>query len=621
MRLAFLHSLRTKVVLLVAAVTFLALLLSGAGMVFYELRTLQRTLTLDLEGEAEVMALASAAALAFNDPENAQQTLQSLRARPQIVAAALYLEDGRLFATYARSSAEPFPVKPAESSLSIQGNDIRIQKPVSDRAGRLGTVYLHGVFDLGDRLVRYLAILGAVMVASLAVAALLGLWLQRLITRPVFSVADVARRVMEQQDFSLRAPRITHDELAVLADDFNAMLARIEANAMELQSSNRRLQEEVAERFAAEEALRAADRRKDEFLAMLGHELRNPLAAIGTALEVTKSARVTPEVAGHARNVIGRQVGHLVRLVDDLLDVSRVMTGKIVLDRSTLEFAQAIENALEGMGSSGRLAGRDVRLSLETVWIDADPTRIEQVITNLVGNALKYSPAGSPVALSLSVRSGRAVLSVSDEGIGIEAELLPKVFDLFVQGERSLDRAGGGLGIGLTLVKRLVEMHDGVVSATSAGPGRGSTFVVDLPAFVPPAPTSRDSRRREARSRPLRLLIVEDNADARSMLEQLLQLLGHEVLTASDGESGYRIALDQKPRAALIDIGLPGLDGFEVASRIRAVMDSQAIFLVAVSGYGDDHHRERAMKSGFDRHLRKPVDIDVLVEMLESLKP
>jgi PAS domain S-box-containing protein len=352
----------------------------------------------------------------------------------------------------------------------------------------------------------------------------------------------------------------------------------------------------------------AANRAKDEFLAMLGHELRNPLGAISSAAHVLGMAETRGADTARPREIIQRQVQHLARLVDDLLDVSRVVAGKVVLRLQPVDLADAARRVAAMHG------GRHV-ISVETrrVWVSADPTRLEQIITNLLANAVKYTPAGGEISLEAGIEGAGAVLRVRDRGAGIRAEILPRIFDLFVQGDRSLERTGGGLGIGLTLVRRLVELHGGTVEAASPGPGRGSTFTVRLPALaVAPEPGAAASAPGPAAAR--RVLIVEDNDDAREMLRNLLRLLGHEVHEARDGVTGVREARRIRPDVALIDIGLPGIDGYEVARRVRA--DVPGVRLVAVTGYGQPDDLERARAAGFDVHLVKPVDPQQLQQAL-----
>jgi PAS domain S-box-containing protein len=366
-------------------------------------------------------------------------------------------------------------------------------------------------------------------------------------------------------------------------------------------------------RAEAEEASRV----KDEFFAMLGHELRNPLGAITTALYVIDTGEPGDERSVQAREIVARQVRHLVRLVDDLLDVTRLTTGKITLGRRPVDLAVVARRVVAAQAAT--TPTRHLRCEAErSVWIDADETRLEQILTNLLGNAVKFTPAGGQVTVSIAARDGEAVLSVADTGAGIPADLLPRIFDLFVQGQTGLHRPAGGLGIGLTLVRRLVDLHSGRIEVASEGPGRGSVFTIGFPLRAAPrdpadaAPVAGGVRVRR------RVLIVEDHDDARDMLRHLLERAGHEVHEATDGLSGLDLALRLELDAAVIDIGLPGLDGYEVARQVRAA-GRAGMLLVAVTGYGQAGDRQRSSEAGFDAHLTKPVDPLALEALLANL--
>ncbi len=378
-------------------------------------------------------------------------------------------------------------------------------------------------------------------------------------------------------------------------------------------------QHERAELLAKEQAARAeaeaASRAKDQFLAMLGHELRNPLGAIAGAVGVLNAMRRPEPAEDSARSVIERQVQHLSHLVDDLLDVSRVTSGKVVLDPRPLELGRLVLNMMSNYRASGRLDQHQVSVQVAPLWVDGDETRIEQIVSNIVSNALKYTPAGGRVSIALEAESDKAALRVTDTGVGIPPQLVDKVFDLFVQGDRALDRAQGGLGLGLTLVKRLVELHGGTVDVASE-PARGSTFTVRLPRIEVPSAMSASGGRSPVSGRLRRVLVVEDNDDARAMLCTLLALAGHEVDEAADGPEAIARALSSKPEVAIIDIGLPGVDGYEVARRLRTSEAGRAIVLVALTGYGRPEDKQRAQQAGFDAHLVKPVTTEALERIL-----
>lgn len=373
-------------------------------------------------------------------------------------------------------------------------------------------------------------------------------------------------------------------------------------------------------RAETEQALRRHDRAKDEFLAMLGHELRNPIGALSSAIHVLEHSEPSSGAATRAREAMVRQIRHLCRLLDDLLDVSRVTAAKIRLDRSPLDFGQSVRRAMEAMRGAGTLDRHRVELQEKSVWIEGDETRIEQVITNLVGNAVKFTPPGGWIRVTVGPEGAEGVLRVEDAGAGIPEEALTTIFELFAQGARPLDRGQGGLGIGLTLARRLVELHGGSIRAESAGPGLGSTFTVSLPAIPAPRPKRTEPSEAPLESRTFRILVVEDHEDAREMLEAILTRDGHEVHAVGDGPACIDAALRIRPDIALIDVGLPGLDGYEVARSVRARRECRGILLIAVTGYGQPQDRLRAEGAGFDAYMVKPVDPAELKGIIASTR-
>jgi PAS domain S-box-containing protein len=364
------------------------------------------------------------------------------------------------------------------------------------------------------------------------------------------------------------------------------------------------------ERLARSEA-EAANRAKDEFLAMLGHELRNPLGSIASAVSVLDSAGRDPRTT-QPREIIGRQVGHLTRLVDDLLDVARLTSGRVELQRRPVDFGALVDESVATLRAAGR--GRQVSVSTVEAIVDGDPVRLGQIVTNLLDNAVKYTPPDGQIRVTLTRGDGRAVLRVRDTGVGIEPELLPHVFDLFVQADRSLDRSKGGLGLGLTLVQRLVNLHSGQVSAHSEGLGRGSEFVVALPLC--PRPAAPDPLEAPTRLGRRRVLIVEDHEDARESLRLLLIQEGHDVEVARDGPEGLDKLRRWRPEIALVDIGLPGLDGYQLAAAARSDPGTRGIVLVAVTGYGQAENRRQATEAGFDEHIVKPITPETLRRLM-----
>jgi PAS domain S-box-containing protein len=374
---------------------------------------------------------------------------------------------------------------------------------------------------------------------------------------------------------------------------------------------------------ASEEALREADQRKDEFLAMLAHELRNPLAPIRNAVHVLRSLDAEGGPAGRARDMIDRQVSHMARLVDDLLEVSRITRGRIALRKERLSLADVVRDAVETTRPMVEQHEHTLSVTLddESIVLDGDRARLVQVVSNVLANAAKFTPAGGHISVVMArVGADRATVSVRDTGIGVPEELRDRVFDLFAQEDAGLSRSQGGLGIGLTLVKRLVEMHGGDVTLVSEGRNRGTLVEIVLPV-ASPAQTHRshDTTSRTptaSQARALRILVVEDNPDTRESFELLLALDGHEVRATASGVKTLRLLDDFRPDAAFIDLGLPDMDGYELARRLRADPRTAGALLVAVSGYGRDEDKTACARAGFDGHLTKPVELGVFRDVL-----
>jgi signal transduction histidine kinase/ActR/RegA family two-component response regulator len=455
---------------------------------------------------------------------------------------------------------------------------------------------------------RSIATFGSGLALSMLIAALAALVIARSINKPMAQLRAAAQAVGKVGE-----PPPVHTSIREI-DEVSRALALSSHQRLEAERGRLALlKRERAARAAAESANRA----KDEFLAMLGHELRNPLGAAANAANVLQRPGADDRAKAQAGAIISRQVAHLSRLTDDLLDAGRALMGKIVLRRETVSLAIAASQSLATLRAAGKLERHRITQHFEDVWADVDPIRLDQVICNLVVNATKYTPAQGHVHVAVERDGDEAVIRVVDNGIGLSPELAARAFDLFVQGERALDRAEGGLGIGLTLVRRLAELHGGSVSVRSEGSGKGSEFTVRLPAVEAPAERRAAPRTEPAASR--HILVIEDNEDARETLSTLLGISGHRVDTAGDGVSGLESALASHPDVALVDIGLPRMDGYEVARRLRGAGGGYRPYLVALTGYGSPEDRARAIEAGFDNHLVKPVDHALLDEVLADL--
>jgi signal transduction histidine kinase/CheY-like chemotaxis protein len=593
------RSLRRKVLVLVLAATAIALGLSAFGLSMYDLRAYERQWTNDLNTQAELLARTSAAALSFGDRETAARDLMVLKVRPRVRAAAIYTRDGELFATYAKPGAgqAPFPPKPAADGYRIAGDELLVFRRVVEGSEPIGTIYLRARYDPWERLRDYLGILGAVMIASFGVAALLSGWLQRAVTEPILEVASTARRVMEQRDFSLRARKITGDEIGELVDSFNLMLAEAGRRA---------------------EALREADRRKDEFLATLAHELRNPLAPLRNALEILKMPDANPAMRDKAREMMERQLAQMVRLVDDLLDVSRITTGKLGIRKALLEVQAAVRDGIETVRPflESRRHTLEVQMPSQAISVEGDRTRLAQVFANLLHNAGKYTEPGGYIVISLAEEGGQAVVRVRDNGLGLAPESLAAIFDMFVQVDRTLERTQAGLGVGLTLSRQLVSLHGGRIEAKSAGLGKGTEFVVRLPLAGAKLDASPARRARGTPAR--RILLADDNVDFTTSLAELLAARGHEVRVARNGAEALAAAAAFNPDFAFLDIGMPKVHGYEVARRLRELPATADCVLIAVTGWGQPDDRNRSREAGFDRHLVKPIDPAEIETILSS---
>ncbi len=665
-------SLRRKLMFVVLSTSFLALLLMGGTLLVYELRTYHQSWINDMVTEADLMGRASAAALTFDDDKVARENLALLRLRPKVISAALYTAQGRLFASYQRddeASAPPLPVHPQGSTHRIEGGQLVLFRQIWNNRELVGTIYFRSDYELAQRLLSYLAILGAVMLASMAVAVLLTSWMQKAITRPILGMADVARRVMTRRDYSLRASRSTDDEIGYLVDAFNAMLAELGGRAQALEASNRSLEQEMGVRRQAESALRAADRQKDQFLATLAHELRNPLAPLLNALDMLRLPTTDAASARATHEMMERQLRQLVQLVNDLLDVSRITTGKMVLKRERCELHDVVRMAVEAAAPLVQSRGHQLTLALpdQPVVLLADPTRLVQVFLNLLNNAAKFTDPGGQLRLAAQVQGDKVKVTVHDSGMGIDPSMLPVIFGMFAQADRSLERSNAGLGVGLSLAKFIVELHGGEIAVHSEGLGRGSRFTVTLPRLVgaatpspqptlpavplasargpealapvaiealapiavePPAaaeapasPPVLPSAAAPASPAPgLRVLLADDNVDFAASLAVLLEAEGHEVCVTHDGQQALQAAPGFAPQVCFLDIGLPKLHGYELAARLRALPELSGTYLVAVSGWGQPEDKLRARQAGFDKHLVKPVEFTQVLDVLDALR-
>jgi len=448
-----------------------------------------------------------------------------------------------------------------------------------------------------------------VMVAGTLITISLALgfayWMGRRITTPIDSLADAARAMGRDSQTTPIGNSAKIKEVSDLAKALD------EANVAIRERENLAEREQVA--------LKSADRAKDEFLAMLGHELRNPLAAIAASARVLRTSKPDSSIRIRAQDVIERQTEQMTRLVDDLLNVSRLTRGKIVLEREVIDLFQLTKSVVQTWEQSGRIGRNRIAFQGETVWIDADKARLEQVLSNLIDNAAKFSKPETTIQIVVGKEDNSALLRVTDEGEGIEPTLQEHLFDLFVQGPHESDRSKGGLGLGLAVVKQIVALHGGSISVFSGGVNQGATFVIKLPAVRAPLGTAEGLKQEQQTNGFGKILVVEDNADTRDMMEAMLRLEGFDVVTVDHGSSALDVLTEQGITVILLDIGLPDLDGYEVAQRIRALPEGDRFKLVALTGYGQLNDQKLAFAAGFDEHLTKPVSIDRLSEVIRTL--
>ncbi|RZA06035.1 MAG: response regulator, partial [Moraxellaceae bacterium] len=472
----------------------------------------------------------------------------------------------------------------------------------------------------------YIILLACVMGACLGLALLIAIWLRGAVTKPIFAVTSVARHVMQTRDFSLRAEKFTEDEIGVLADAFNNMLSEMERRASALEKSNQSLEREMNERHIAEVALRLADQRKDEFLATLAHELRNPLAPISNGLHILRLAKDKPDIAENAQAVMERQLAQMVRLVDDLLDVSRINTGKLSINKTIVDVQSVMRDALESSGPFIESCGHtlSINMPIEPIYVDADPLRLAQVFSNILSNAAKYTNSGGLISIDAAIENSsdtsesKIIIDITDNGIGIAPDMLEDIFNIFTQINKSLERAHAGLGVGLALAKRLVELHGYELHASSKGLGFGSTFTISLKVVANRLVSENKIAESTDTYVKKRIMLIDDNVDFVTTMATLLETKGHDVRIAHDGFAALKIAQEFLPEIAFLDIGMPGMNGYDLARHLRELPETAEATLIAITGWGQEKDRQLSQDAGFDNHLVKPVDLAHVLRLIEA---
>jgi len=599
--------------------TLVALLLSAGALLVYEFLSFRDAWVADLRTQADLIAQSSEAAVVFNDPKAARENLAVLRLRPHVRAAAIFLANGRRFAGFSADDAVAPPSR-ADTRLLAEGSrfagsTIELAYPIEHDGELVGSVYMTAEHDVWTRAKTYAAILAAVTLASLGFAYVVFGRLQGAITGPLARMTRVARDVMERRDWSLRAPDSANRDISVLVQSFNGMLAEVESRTGELER-------EMVVRQQAEAELRVVDRKKDEFLATLAHELRNPLAPMTNAVALVRRGDLDRASHEKAIGILDRQLRHMVRLIDDLLDVSRIATGKLSLHMENIDLVATLRAALElaEPAATARKLHVASRLPEAPCPIVGDSARLLQVFSNLLNNACRYTPPGGRIDVETRTVDGNVEVTVRDTGVGVDPAMQQRIFDLFEQADKTLERGNAGLGIGLTLARQLVQLHGGDIGVFSEGIGRGSTFAVRLPlsrgdavGAAPAAPVAAEL------PAAMRIVLADDNVDFAESLEAILEMHGHDVAVFHDGESALEGIRRRPPDVAVLDIGMPGLNGYEVARRVRADPSTASLMLIAVTGWGQAADKQAAADAGFDRHLVKPLAPEVLLDVLASL--
>ena len=632
---------RLKLVAMIMATSTAALVLASAGYLVGDYYQTRRDLEQELLSQANIVLENSTAALEFSDAEVASATLHALESNRHIRLACLYLTNGNVLAEFKREPAtRPCPVPPPTDGIHYSPNRIVLVGGANLKGQRAGTLFIRSdIEQLTARLKFQGVIVVALLLMTLGVALLMSARLQAIVSEPVVSLARTASEVSSRDDYSLRAKRTTDDELGVLVDEFNRMLERIQLREGELSTTNEELRREIAERRRAEQERaellvreREANRLKDEFLATLSHELRTPLNAILGWTKLLRAHAVPPAAIDRALEKVERNAQVQTRLVEDLLEVSRITSGKLRLDLKPVDFVLLVNTAVDSIRPTAEARGVAIDRRLESYAMPTigDPDRLQQVIWNLLSNAVKFTPSGGVVTVQLARKGDIDELGVSDTGIGIEPAFLPSVFDTFRQADASSTRTQGGLGLGLSIVRHLVEMHGGEVRAESDGLGKGATFTVRLPVRrIEPAQATPDHnvdalppRRRltERRLAGVSVLVVDDDQDTRELLVSVLEAAGAAVHAVPTASEALATGIQVTPDAIVSDIAMPGQDGYSLMRELDVALGPAAPRVrVALTAFAGERDRERALDAGYQRHLAKPLDPAVLISVLEEL--
>jgi signal transduction histidine kinase/ActR/RegA family two-component response regulator len=625
--------IRRKLIAMIMLTSVAVALVTSAGYLIADYYAARQDLRTEIEGQSQLLVENVAPALRFDDPKTADEVVQSLASSRNLRAACVYERTGKLFASYNRKDAQACETTPRPDGLVFDTSRIMLTSAAMVGADRVGTVTIRSDLSSLEHRFQQQAMIGfALLLVTLAVATFMSARLQVLVSDPILRLSRTAADVSQRGDYSLRAAKTSDDELATLVESFNGMLDRIQNREMELSRANEELRHEVTERRRAEQERaamlvreREANRLKDEFLATLSHELRTPLNAMLGWTRLLRSRAVSTQDQDRALEKVERNAMMQARLVEDLLDVSRITTGKLKLDVRPVDLVAVANTAIDSIRPTAEARGVTIvrRFAEPSLPTGGDPDRLQQVIWNLLSNAVKFTPAGGTVTIGLRRAGDLDHLSVSDTGMGIEPAFLQSVFDTFRQADASATRAHGGLGLGLSIVRHLVELHAGTVIAESAGKSLGATFTVQLPVRTAAADAAIPGGVDLSRARllaGLTVVVVDDDEDTRELLSSVLGSAGATVDAAANAADALVLCTHLRPDALISDIGMPGRDGYSLIRDVHAALGGSVPRLsVALSAYAAAHDRERAIAAGFDQHIAKPIDPDLLVQELHRL--
>jgi signal transduction histidine kinase/ActR/RegA family two-component response regulator len=603
--------IRRKLALMTLASSVIALVFAGVGVFTWDVVQYRREITRDLSAQARTIAENSTASITFEDSRSAGETLAVLEIHPNVEYACMFRADGSLFATYFRDGGGACPAA-AGDMLDVGWRDAQIIAPINFNGRRIGSLLIHR--DMTDVIER-LSVLGAILTALLAfavlLAALVGHRMQRTIADPLLALAKTARVVSDTKNYSLRGDVRSNDEVGTVVLAFNDMLDRVQERNAELSQANRL---------------------KDEFLATLSHELRTPLNAILGWIRIVRSADLPPNTRTRALESIERNAALQARLIEDLLEVSRIVTGKLHLQTGRTDLAAIVDAAVEIVqpAAAAKNIAITTTINPRPAMTNGDPDRLQQVVWNLLSNAVKFTPPGGRIAVQLRLDSGY-LLTVTDNGLGIDPAMLPQMFQPFRQIDASPTREQGGLGLGLAIVRQLVELHGGTVSARSQGAGTGATFEVRLPSVLPAEEPQRRERRRVSAS-PVRatrspllsgveVLVVDDEADARELLKTVFESYGATVTPVASAAEAMREVERSVPHVIVSDVGMPVEDGFSLMRRIREKPDRAGgdVPAIALTAYASAADREAALAAGYQAHVAKPFEPADVARLVHEL--